>query len=329
MTKFGFSIRLTLGLLIVLSFPLTGKAATDLATITGRVHDSTGTPLTGALVVVVPSSPVIPERIAFTDKWGSFSVMNLFAGDYSVKVTMPRFLPALKPGIRLTAGGSMMLTVNLQNALDIVRRATSRSKEQSDDIVWTLRSSRATEPILRAVEPDRQEPSVKRPVASPNYSGYFQVYSKSLETSSGTTEGVGSQFSLTMPLDPTSQVTLAGQYSEAPMQPRGFGATYEFVPADRHKATLGLNVRDGALFGDAFTGQRNPDEIPRGFPMDRPLRIQLRRGTRPHRDPFGTGVFASQIRYFLGPRGADDCGARKLVSGAHGGGRSGSRERVF
>jgi Carboxypeptidase regulatory-like domain len=243
--------RIAVGLIVVLCCPMISMAANDLAAIHGQVRDSSGSPLIGALVIVAAASPVIPERIAFTDRRGSFSVVNLFAGEYSVKVTMPRFLPALKPGVRLNAGGSVILTVNLQNAMDIVRRATTRDRAQSDDIVWTLRSSRSTQPILRWADDASQneDPSAKSPQVG-NYSGYFQVYSKSVETSSGTTDGVGSQFSVTMPLDPRSKVTFAGQYTEAPSQPRGFGATYDFVPADRHKATVGVNVKQGALLGD-------------------------------------------------------------------------------
>ena len=225
-------------------------AANDLAAIHGQVHDAGGSPLVGALVIVAAASPVIPERIAFTDRRGSFSVVNLFAGEYSVKVTMPRFLPVNKPGIRLNVGGSAVLTVNLQNAIDVVRRATTRDRAQSDDIVWTLRSSRSTQPILRWAEEGTPEDASAKSSQPANYSGYFQVYSKSVETSSGSTDGVGSQFSFTMPLDPSSKVTLAGQYTEAPNQPRGFGATYDFVPAERHKATVGVNVKQGALLGD-------------------------------------------------------------------------------
>src|SRR5262249_46132537 len=115
--------------------------AMDFATISGRVHDSVGDPVVGALVVIAAASPAIPERIALTDKFGAFSVVNLFAGQYTVKVSMPRFLPATKQGIELNSGGAVVLTVNLQSALDVVRRALSGSKPQADDIVWTLRSS--------------------------------------------------------------------------------------------------------------------------------------------------------------------------------------------
>jgi len=43
---------------------------------------------------------------------------------------------------------------------------------------------------------------------------------------------------------------VAGQYSALPTQPRGFGAKYQFSPAERHRAMVALNVRQGALVGD-------------------------------------------------------------------------------
>src|SRR6266516_2451177 len=238
-----------LGIGFLLLFPFISTAANDLAAINGRVRDSSGVPVVGALVIVASVSPIIPDRLTFTDKNGSFEVLNLFAGDYTVKVTMPRFLPATKQGIQLNKGGTAVLTVNLQNALDVVRRAVSRDKSQSEDIVWTLRSSRSTQLVLRIADTAPQGEPVKF-TGSPDYTGYFQLYSKSVETSSGTSEGVGSQFSVTMPLDPKSRVTLNGQYNESPMQPRGIGASYDFTPAKRHKAAVGVNVRQGALFSD-------------------------------------------------------------------------------
>src|SRR6516225_3929574 len=248
-TRLRLSAKVSMGIAAVLLLPLFASAAGDLASISGRVHDTSGSPIVGALVIVVAASPVIPERVALTDKNGSFSVPNLFAGQYSVKISMPQFLPAMKQGIQLNAGATTVLTVNLQNALDVVRRVVSREKSESDDIVWTLRSSRSTQPVLRIADDSHKQEQSRVPSTS-DYSGYFQVYSKSVDTSSGTTQGVGSQFSVKVPLDANSNVTVRGQYNEAPMQPRGFGATYQFVPAVRHKAEVGMNVRQGALFAD-------------------------------------------------------------------------------
>jgi hypothetical protein len=224
-------------------------AASDLATVSGRVHDASGAPVAGALVLVVSASPIFPEKVALTDKDGAFSIINLFAGQYTIKVSMPHFLPVVKQNVVLNAGGSAVLTVNLQNAMDVVRRAVAREKSQSDDIVWTLRSSRSTQPVLRLADAGKQadEPKV---TLGPDYSGYLQLYSKSVETSSGATEGVGSQFSVTMPLDPKSKVNVHGQYNESPMLPRGIGASYDFAPATHHKAEVGIDMRQGALVAD-------------------------------------------------------------------------------
>src|SRR5437667_6587315 len=245
----GFSTKLVLGIAALLLIPSIASAGNDLATINGRVHDSTGFPITGALVIVAAASPIIPERVALTGKDGSFSIPNLFAGQYSVKISMPQFLPALTQGIQLNAGGTVVLTVNLQNAMDVVR-GVSRQQGKSDDMVWTLRSSRSTQPVLRIADSTQKTEGTAKSASGPDYSGYLQVYSKSVETSSSATQGVGSQFSLTVPVDANSQITVHGQYNEAPMQPRGFGASYEFVPASHHRAEIGMNLRQGALFGD-------------------------------------------------------------------------------
>jgi hypothetical protein len=247
--RHSFLARAVVAVSIFLLLPLAASAANDLAAITGRVHDSAGSPVVGALVIVAAASPIIPERVALTANDGSFSIPNLFAGQYTVKISMPQFLPALKQGIQLNAGGTAVLTVNLQNALDVVRRAVSRERSKSDDIVWTLRSSRTTQPVLRIADnPDSREP--KKAAPGPDYSGYVQLYSKSVDTSSGTTQGVGSQFSVTVPLDTNSRVNVHGNYNEAPTQPRGFGASYDFVPRIHHKTEVGMNVRQGALFTD-------------------------------------------------------------------------------
>src|SRR5262245_40252430 len=111
---FAVTAVLVAGILIC---PLVAGAATDLATITGRVHDSGGTPVAGAVVIAIAASPALPERIAFTNNEGSFSILNLWAGEYSIKVSMPRFLTALKQGIQVSSGATFVLTVNLQNAM--------------------------------------------------------------------------------------------------------------------------------------------------------------------------------------------------------------------
>jgi hypothetical protein len=251
--RWSSAVVVALGIAAMVWSPMTAESAGTLPAITGSVRDSGGLPVVGALVIVMASNPSMSQRMALTDSRGSFSIPNLFAGEYSVKVTMPRFLPALKSGIQVNAGHGATLIVNLQNALDVVRRAVSGDKTQPDEMLWTMRSSRSTQPILRLLGTDPGK-TTSTDDNTPDYYGYFQLYSKSVETSTGTEDGVGSRFSLTMPLDGRSQFTFAGQYSEQPSQPRGFGASYQFVPAERHRANIGLNVRQGSVVGDPLNG---------------------------------------------------------------------------
>src|SRR5689334_620931 len=172
--RWSSAVVVALGIAAMIWSPVTAESAGSLSAITGSVRDSGGLPVVGALVIVMASNPSMSQRMALTDARGSFSIPNLFAGEYSVKVTMPRFLPALKSGIQVNAGHGATLIVNLQNAIDIVRRAVSGDRTQTDEMLWTMRSSRSTQPILRLVGKDTS----KSPVDDiPDYYGYFQFYS--------------------------------------------------------------------------------------------------------------------------------------------------------
>ena len=231
-----------------LGFLLAGTvSASDLASISGYVRDRGGSPLPGALVIVRADNPAEAGRMILTDALGFFSVSDLLSGEYTVQVRMLRFLPVAKKTVRVNAGRQAMLTINLQTALDLIQRSRSDWDQVIDDVVWTLRSAPSTRPVLRLVsDSDVPEEGISsEPVAT--YSGHFQIFTSSVGTPAGTAEGLGSEFALTLPLTTRSQVTLVGKYSEAPDQPRGFSALYEFESGDRQQSTLAVKVRQGAL----------------------------------------------------------------------------------
>src|SRR4029078_933380 len=151
-------------------------------------------PVVGALVIASASASAVGERMAFTDNYGNFVFSNLLAGEYSVKVTMSRFLPVMKTGIRLSGGGKPeMLMLNLQTAMDVFL-SNNRDGKDAQDMIWVLRSARGAQPVLRLLNRTPDDT-----VSRPDYSGYLQVYSRSTETSGGTTDTRGSRFSVTMP----------------------------------------------------------------------------------------------------------------------------------
>jgi len=240
-------IAVALGIIVTLMVPVSGMAAENLGAIQGKVRDRSGAPVVGALVIAIATKSSPGERMAFTDSLGAFTIPNLLVGQYSVKVTMAPYLPTQTAAIQLSSGTTAILSLNLQTAMDVFRRVNARDAKTAQDMVWILRSSRATQPVLRLLGASTEDD-----LSVADYSGYLQIYSNSLESNKGLTDGLGSRFSLTMPLQSRARVTLDGQYNESPDQPRGLGATYEFAPVDNRQSRVSVNVRQGTLINGSF-----------------------------------------------------------------------------
>ena len=95
----GLGIMLCLSWCVIaapaMAAPASGK-------ITGVVVDSTGTPQMGATVMI--SSDQLLNSMVFqllTNEHGRFSSATLPAGNYSVKVTLAGFLPAVEQDIQV------------------------------------------------------------------------------------------------------------------------------------------------------------------------------------------------------------------------------------
>lgn len=227
------------------------------ATLRGRVQDTTGSPLIGALVSIQIGETNLRERLVFTDSGGLFSIDNLTLGNHTVKVTKPRFLPSIARGVYLVDGTNAAVTINLQTAMEIVRRGVRRGS--LEEMKWVLRSSPSTRPILRMIEEkqDIKESSVDTVTDGIVASGYVQLYSSTVETSLGISDSLGSQFAIKLPMGGNSEVTLTGQYTESPEQPRGFGASYDFSRGDQKRSSLAIKMRQGAMLGAGTMGSRS------------------------------------------------------------------------
>jgi hypothetical protein len=230
--------------------PVSSLAAENFGTIHGSVRDSGGRGVSGALVVIAPAVPSSIGRVALTDPYGAFTVERLTAGDYVVQASRARFFPSEKERVQLGSGAIERVSMSLQTALDVVRKAVSLDAKDAREVVpWTLRASRSTQPVLRFSD-DHSGPVVRGLWSA--YSGYFQFYSRS-DASSRTSDTVGSRFSVTLDLLSDSRVTFSGQYNESPIQPKGASALYEFTPASGHRTQIGMNIRQGVILDEAFT----------------------------------------------------------------------------
>lgn len=118
--------------------------------ISGYVRDASGIPQMGAVVEIAGSA--VRSLTVFTDAAGFYSATDLLPGFYSVKVSVPSFLPALRERIGLHAGGSLRLNITLNTLLNAMRVAPVQGSVEDDDWKWTLRSA-ANRPVLRVLDP--------------------------------------------------------------------------------------------------------------------------------------------------------------------------------
>jgi hypothetical protein len=130
----------------------TAQGATRFGQLTGVVLDPTGTPQLGASIWI--SSEAVNARGStqlLTDQNGAFGAQHLRPGQYSVRVTLAGFLPAIQQHVRVGADLTTLVRIELDSvfsSLDQLRRQPAQSTE-ADDWKWVLRTSSATRPVLQ------------------------------------------------------------------------------------------------------------------------------------------------------------------------------------
>jgi hypothetical protein len=134
---------------MVLGLALPALAVDGPGSISGYVRSSAGVPQMGAVVEVL--SVAARDLKVFTDDRGFYSISNLVPGTYSLKVTAPSFLPALRDRIGLRAGSAMVVNVTLNTLFEAMQLGPLRGPADDDDWKWTLRSA-ANRPVLRVLE---------------------------------------------------------------------------------------------------------------------------------------------------------------------------------
>src|SRR5579884_664908 len=124
--------------------------------IAGFVRDNSGLPQMGAIVVLMNHGDRVIAR-ALTNDRGVFGFASLPPDVYSVRVSLPTFVPALKQHITVQPGLQSLLYVNLASLLssiELVYAVPGQGALMSDDWRWTLKESPDTRPILRDLPVD-------------------------------------------------------------------------------------------------------------------------------------------------------------------------------
>jgi Carboxypeptidase regulatory-like domain/TonB dependent receptor len=120
-------------------------------TIDGIVTNTAGSPQMGAAVVLYNREDRVYDK-ARTDEHGEFRFPGLFPDLYTIRVSLPAFVPALKKDILVQSGVRALLSVNLNTLFSSIQVAyppAGGGTFMTDDWKWVLRSASSTRPVLR------------------------------------------------------------------------------------------------------------------------------------------------------------------------------------
>jgi len=192
----------------------------------------------GAVVEIVGSAA--RTLTVFTDGAGFYSAADLLPGIYSIKVSAPSFLPALREKVGLHPGSSVHLNITLSTLLNAMRVAPLRGAVDDDDWKWTLRSA-ANRPVLRVFD----DPATSAEQETHDLKGSLSFLAGSAAGGYGSGSDMSTGFSVERSIFSADRVGLSGNV--------GYGAG---LPAAVLRAMYSHRLPDGSGPSMAITMRR-------------------------------------------------------------------------
>ena len=128
-------------------------AKPSLGSLSGVVHDGSGTPQLGATVEVLSEAPGIAAvQQLLTNTQGFFRGEKLVPGFYTVRVTLAGYLPSLEKHVRISSNLTTVVRIQLESmfaSIEQLRRPPVSGAVEPDDWKWALRSSSGLRPVLQ------------------------------------------------------------------------------------------------------------------------------------------------------------------------------------
>jgi hypothetical protein len=184
----------------------------------------------GATVIIIGPTAFATEATSqtvermITDAHGRFTIAHLVPGWYSLKVSSPTRLPAMRNGVRVEAGETVVASFVLTDTFAPIRFQVPSNTVSSwgDDWKWVLRTSSTTRPILRFRQQQQKQDasqSEKSPKPrSERMAGFLPASTPSDPLAENF--GMASVFAYLQPLSADSDVLAAGSFA-----PLGYGQT--------------------------------------------------------------------------------------------------------
>ncbi|MFZ0816103.1 MAG: carboxypeptidase-like regulatory domain-containing protein [Candidatus Sulfotelmatobacter sp.] len=223
--------------IVALSLPVC--AAERPGAISGYVRDTAGIPQMGAVVEIVGAAA--RTFTVFTDGAGFYSATDLLPGIYTVKVSAPSFLPALRDKVGLHPGTSIHVNVTLSTLLNAMRVGPLRGTPDDDDWKWTLRSV-ANRPVLRVLD----DPAVSAETQDQDHdlTGSLSFLAGSAAEGYGSGSDMSTGFSVERSVFSASRVGLSGNLGYGDSLPVAvLHATYSHRLPNGSGPAMGLTVR--------------------------------------------------------------------------------------
>lgn len=204
-------------------------AGANFGGVSGTVRDSQGNPLMGATVLITGPLGAVPERVVsitervITDAHGKFAVEHLIPGLYSLRVTSPARLPAVRDQIRVEAGQTTRENFVLTDFFSALRFKVPAGSVSNwgNDWKWVLRTSATTRPILRYRESVRTVTSQVRASKSPLPSSrrlIGMIPGSTRRDALADDPGLGSVLAYLRPLSEDSDILVAGSMTPSGLQ---------------------------------------------------------------------------------------------------------------
>ncbi len=257
MRKFGY-------LVLVLGLALPAWCVERPASISGYVRNANGAPQMGAAVEVL--GPALESLRIFTDEKGFFSAHGLVPGTYSIHVSAPAFLPALRDKISVRAGASVLLNLTLTTLFDAVQFAPRRGGDDDGDWDWVLRST-ANRPVLRIL-PDGTVVAGKANPSGSDLKGTVSFVAGSPSQGFGSVSDRSTAFTVEKSLFSADTIKFRGDVGYGPGMPNAVlraaykhqmsnGSTPELAFTMRRLSSPDLGLRDADLQALALTVSDN------------------------------------------------------------------------
>src|SRR5579872_7133993 len=196
--------------------------------ISGYVRDATGDPQMGAVVQILGSANY--ALTVFTDGAGYYTATGLLPGIYSLRVTAPSCLPALREKVGIRPGASLNVNVTLNTLLGVMQLGPIRTVPDDDDWKWTLRSV-ANRPILRVFD----DPTAAAEKQNHDLRGTLSFFSGSAAEGYGSGSEMSTGFTLERSIFADSRLNFSGNV--------GYGVG---MPAAAVRASYSHRLSDGS-----------------------------------------------------------------------------------